>query len=343
MPKKSKRRKRPKSRWIEDESDEELPQKQTKKLPQAPRIKPSTHIIVKPSKQKHFKSTQSMTRPDPLQCTFSSTPQQHSPSPKSDSRLSSREPCQPTSSPELYQHPSSSETSQRTLKPTPQRSSSPNDPHLHPASLEPYWHLSSSEPCRTMSSPGTHRLMSSSNPCLCSSITDTHQQHQNTQQCTSSLETRLSGAPLTQSTFASLLHKILTNQEMMMDQLKMILRNIQTTQGTDGPSRQDDDLNGDLLPIKDLPSLLDLERNLRDDADLKKKMIAVLGHIGGVDTKDTVWRIMKYTLSNSLAKMLNWRGINGKTAFHNLILKYVITGKCLRITVTITSVDKIFS
>lgn len=168
--------------------------------------------------------------------------------------------------------------------------------------------------------------------------------------------------------FLALLHKILTNQEMMMDQLKMILRNIQTTQGTDGTSRQDDDLNGDLLPIKDLPSLLDLERNLRDDADLKKKMvitvtapvssvfvymytsvicctlqIAVLGHMGGVDTKDTVWRIMKYTLSNSLAKMLNWRGINGKTAFQNLMLKYVITGKCLRITVTITSVDMIFS
>lgn len=55
---------------------------------------------------------------------------------------------------------------------------------------------------------------------------------------------------------------------------------------------------------------------------------AALSVIGGVDIKDTVWRIMKNLFTNSLAKQLNWRGVNGKTAFHSLQLKDVITGKC---------------
>lgn len=48
--------------------------------------------------------------------------------------------------------------------------------------------------------------------------------------------------------------------------------------------------------------------------------ITALSVIGGIDTKDTVWRVMKHCFTNSLAKQLNWRGINGQTA--------VITGKC---------------
>lgn len=56
--------------------------------------------------------------------------------------------------------------------------------------------------------------------------------------------------------------------------------------------------------------------------------ITALSVIGGIDTKDTVWRVMKHCFTNSLAKQLNWRGINGKTAFRRLQLKDVITGKC---------------
>ncbi|KAJ8332561.1 hypothetical protein SKAU_G00423500 [Synaphobranchus kaupii] len=53
--------------------------------------------------------------------------------------------------------------------------------------------------------------------------------------------------------------------------------------------------------------------------------IQLMTVIGGVDIKDSVWRVMKHCFSNSLAKQLNWRGINGKTAFHRLRLKDVIT------------------
>ncbi|KAL1268448.1 hypothetical protein QQF64_033811 [Cirrhinus molitorella] len=43
----------------------------------------------------------------------------------------------------------------------------------------------------------------------------------------------------------------------------------------------------------------------------KRKRIVALSVIGGVDVKDTVWRVMKHCLTNPLAKQLNWRGVNG--------------------------------
>ena len=56
-------------------------------------------------------------------------------------------------------------------------------------------------------------------------------------------------------------------------------------------------------------------------------LITALSVIGGVDVKDTVWWIMTKVFTNSLAKQLNWRGVNGKMAFHSLQLKDVITGE----------------
>ncbi|XP_062868933.1 uncharacterized protein LOC134331441 [Trichomycterus rosablanca] len=129
--------------------------------------------------------------------------------------------------------------------------------------------------------------------------------------------------------FASVLHHLLIKQEMVIDQLKIILRTVQAIQGsTGGPSEQDFDEGA--LPLTDLESLLDLENVLKNEQELKNKMITALGLNGGVDLKDTVWRIMKRTVTNSLAKKLNWRGINGKTAFNSLLLKDVIAGAVRR-------------
>lgn len=52
-----------------------------------------------------------------------------------------------------------------------------------------------------------------------------------------------------------------------------------------------------------------------------------LGLLGGVDVKDTVWRIMKQAIKNDFAKTVNWRGVNGKTPFQNLEFKSVVIGK----------------
>ncbi|XP_058612110.1 uncharacterized protein LOC131527209 isoform X1 [Onychostoma macrolepis] len=142
---------------------------------------------------------------------------------------------------------------------------------------------------------------------------------------------------VTLSGLAPLLHRILTNQEMMMDQLKVILMNMQKM---GEPAHGQDPIDRDLLPLKDLTSLLALEKRLREEADLKKKMITALSFIGGVDVKDSVWRVMGHCITNSHGKQLNWRGINGKTAFHKLQLKDVITGTVRNNRLTAAATDQ---
>ncbi|KAL7394939.1 hypothetical protein ABVT39_007483 [Epinephelus coioides] len=128
------------------------------------------------------------------------------------------------------------------------------------------------------------------------------------------------------SSATALLRRLLTNQEMIMDQLKIVTLTLQKIQGEHVGGQEV--LEADLFPLKDISSLLAVERRVREEADYKKKMITALSVIGGVDIKDTVWRIMKHLFTNSLAKQLNWRGVNGKTAFHSLQLKDIITGEC---------------
>ncbi|KAF4109510.1 hypothetical protein G5714_010583 [Onychostoma macrolepis] len=156
---------------------------------------------------------------------------------------------------------------------------------------------------------------------------------------------------VTLSGLAPLLHRILTNQEMMMDQLKVILMNMQKM---GEPAHGQDPIDRDLLPLKDLTSLLALEKRLREEADLKKNghcnfmlsveygtaSITALSFIGGVDVKDSVWRVMGHCITNSLGKQLNWRGINGKTAFHKLQLKDVITGTVRNNRLTAAATDQ---
>ncbi len=43
--------------------------------------------------------------------------------------------------------------------------------------------------------------------------------------------------------------------------------------------------------------------------------------------KDSVWRIMSKLLTNPLAKQINWRGVNGKFGFEQLVIKDVILSK----------------
>ncbi|XP_071059130.1 uncharacterized protein [Pseudochaenichthys georgianus] len=70
------------------------------------------------------------------------------------------------------------------------------------------------------------------------------------------------------------------------------------------------------------------------------RILYTAGVIGGLDVKDCVWRVMKHCFTNSLAKQLNWRGINGKTAFHRLQLKDVITGTVRNNRLTATATDQ---
>uniref|UniRef100_A0A9J7ZMT1 Uncharacterized protein n=1 Tax=Cyprinus carpio carpio TaxID=630221 RepID=A0A9J7ZMT1_CYPCA len=146
------------------------------------------------------------------------------------------------------------------------------EPRWSMTSLESRWSETSLESRRSAISPEPNRSMTSSEP----QLQDESQRQPGT----------------TLSGFAPLLHRLLTNQEMMMDQLKVILK---TMQKMGEPARGQEPLERDILPLKRsyLPAGSGKKR-LREEADLKNKMITALSVIGGVDIKDSVWRVMKH-------------------------------------------------
>ncbi|XP_028254437.1 uncharacterized protein LOC114430561 [Parambassis ranga] len=116
----------------------------------------------------------------------------------------------------------------------------------------------------------------------------------------------------------ALLKEVLTKLEMVLDQQSTILRLLQH-QVAPGPGVEQ--IEG--LPLQNLVALQNLEQSLQSP-DYKEKMINYLGAIGGADVKDTTWQVLKKLISNTLAKSLNWRGVNGKTSVAGLNLREVI-------------------
>uniref|UniRef100_A0A667YTF4 DUF4806 domain-containing protein n=1 Tax=Myripristis murdjan TaxID=586833 RepID=A0A667YTF4_9TELE len=115
-----------------------------------------------------------------------------------------------------------------------------------------------------------------------------------------------------------LMREMLTKQEMILEQQAHMLH-LQKAKDQDMSEYH---LDEGLLPVRDREGLLNLEVKLQD-ADIRSKLVSSF-LVGGFDIKDTVWRIMKQTITNNLAKHTNWRGINGKMAMSSLQLKNVV-------------------
>lgn len=60
---------------------------------------------------------------------------------------------------------------------------------------------------------------------------------------------------------------------MILEQLKVIQMNLQKTCQ---PAQGQDPLKGEVLPLKDVTALLALEKRLREEEDLKNKMVITL-------------------------------------------------------------------
>ncbi|KAF6738820.1 hypothetical protein FQA47_017714 [Oryzias melastigma] len=71
--------------------------------------------------------------------------------------------------------------------------------------------------------------------------------------------------------FVPLLHQILTKLDMLTDQVKVIQLSLQKKAEETVAGKQN--LEKDLLPLKDVVSLLTLERRLREETDLRNEMI----------------------------------------------------------------------
>ncbi|XP_076842100.1 uncharacterized protein LOC143486137 isoform X2 [Brachyhypopomus gauderio] len=136
---------------------------------------------------------------------------------------------------------------------------------------------------------------------------------------------RLRSASICEQNCATLLHDLLTKQEIIIEQQRNLIRMVQNLKTTSTRENAVDcGLDQRHLPVEDLSSLMDLENDLKSSPDKRKKLVLELGLIGGADIKDTVWRILKQAIKNNLAKTVNWRGVNGKTGFQSLELKSVV-------------------
>ncbi|KAK3097331.1 hypothetical protein FSP39_008755 [Pinctada imbricata] len=94
------------------------------------------------------------------------------------------------------------------------------------------------------------------------------------------------------------------------------------------------------MPVKDEGHLEEVEQLLQNNAAVKKRMIRSLSTIGGDNTKQSVRRIMKNLVSNSLAMKLNWLGRGNKRPFSGLILKDVLFASVRRNRLCKEATDK---
>lgn len=82
-------------------------------------------------------------------------------------------------------------------------------------------------------------------------------------------------------------------------------------------------LEGIHFPLNDKNDIASLESKLLDPSE-EKKVIAHFCVIGGANLQDTVRRILRYAVTNSLAIKYNWCGKGEKQSFGILKLKDTI-------------------
>ncbi|XP_047670293.1 uncharacterized protein LOC113657002 [Tachysurus fulvidraco] len=134
-----------------------------------------------------------------------------------------------------------------------------------------------------------------------------------------------------------LLCNILTKQEMLMDQLRIIFKTLQCMQSS---PETEIGLDRNLLPLKDLSSLQNMEDNLQSTPDLHKQLVNTLALKGGTDVQECVWRIMHGLFTDSLARKVNMRGVNGKTGFLRLQIRDVVIAAVRRNCLTSEATEK---
>ncbi|RXN37564.1 serine arginine repetitive matrix 2-like protein [Labeo rohita] len=83
-----------------------------------------------------------------------------------------------------------------------------------------------------------------------------------------------------------------------------------------------------------------MEDNLRSTPELHKQLVNTLALKGGTDVQECVWRIMHGLFTNSLARKVNMRGVNGKIGFLRLQIRDVVIAAVRRNRLTSEATEK---
>ncbi len=54
----------------------------------------------------------------------------------------------------------------------------------------------------------------------------------------------------------------------------------------------------------------------------------MLASLGGRDIKHVTWNILAHIFSSSVAKQINWKGVNNKKKFSEMATKALLARKC---------------
>ncbi|KAJ7995594.1 hypothetical protein DPEC_G00246210 [Dallia pectoralis] len=80
------------------------------------------------------------------------------------------------------------------------------------------------------------------------------------------------------------------------------------------------------LPLATMSEVEELEEWLKDarHSQAKLNMISALGTVGGPNTKRVTWNILSRIFSDTVAKRINWKGVNGKKSFKDMLTRSLL-------------------
>ncbi|XP_034553692.1 uncharacterized protein LOC117822870 [Notolabrus celidotus] len=80
------------------------------------------------------------------------------------------------------------------------------------------------------------------------------------------------------------------------------------------------------IPLATMSEVEGLEEWLKDARHslAKQNMISALGAVGGQNTKRVTWNILSRIYSDNVAKQINWKGVNGKKGFKEMVTRSLI-------------------
>lgn len=111
---------------------------------------------------------------------------------------------------------------------------------------------------------------------------------------------------------------LLENVKEQQTQLAFAVSNLAARLGTENPVAEMP--HNISVPLATMPEVEELEEWLKDsrNARAKQNMISALGAVGGQNTKRITWNILHRLFSDSVAKKINWKGVNGKKCFKEM-------------------------
>ncbi|KAK1875949.1 30S ribosomal protein S3 [Dissostichus eleginoides] len=72
---------------------------------------------------------------------------------------------------------------------------------------------------------------------------------------------------------------------------------------------------------------------------MKTDLATSLSSVGGADTKRVVWNILARMITCTVARRINWKGVNGKRAFSKMAMKIVLFRAVRKCAITSAAMD----